>query len=467
MEIRAKDILKLGYKTGPWIPLVLEAMQKGDLKHATDKERLAKAEDVLVNPENYHGVDYWDKVVAKIYPPKSPNALREAAVPVEIFGTDIIEEGAFHQIYQAAKLPVSVKAALMPDAHQGYGLPIGGVLATKEAVIPYGVGVDIGCRMAMTIYPYRDFENKKIHQELVNAITRNTFFGTGQERPKMADHEVIENPIFNTTHLLRTLKEKAARQLGTSGSGNHFVEFGELEVTSQDVASTIVPGKYLALLTHSGSRGLGANIAKHYTNAAKRLRHLDPSVANLAWLMMDEEEGMEYWDAMNLAGDYAKACHDVIHDSIAKFINEKAALKIENHHNFAWRENHNGEDLIVHRKGATPAGVGVMGIIPGSMSTPGYVVKGRGNERSLNSASHGAGRAMSRGKAREAFNWNDVHADLKENKVHLIGGGLDESSGSYKDVNEVMKYQTNLVDVMAKFTPRIVRMAGSDQEPED
>lgn len=465
-EITAKKLLSLGYKSGPWIPLVLEAIQKGDLKHATDEQRLEVAEDVLVNPDKYYGTDYWDKVVVKLYPPKSPQTLRETPVPVTVYGNSIIETGAFTQIYQAAKLPVSVKASLMPDAHQGYGLPIGGVLATKDAVIPYGVGVDIGCRMALTVYPMRDFEDAKIHSDLCAAISKNTFFGTGAERNRIAEHEVLDNNVFNSTHLLRSLKDRAAKQLGTSGSGNHFVEFGEIDLAENSLG--LEPGKYLGLLTHSGSRGLGANIARHYTNAAKRLRYgLDSSVSNLAWLMMSEQEGVEYWEAMNLAGDYAKACHDVIHNTIAKYINEVPLLKIENHHNFAWKEIHDGEELIVHRKGATPAGKGVLGIIPGSMSTPGFVVSGLGKDDSLHSASHGAGRAMSRTAAIQTFNWDTVKEDLKNKKVHLLGGGLDESSGSYKDVNAVMQYQTDLVEIIAKFMPRIVKMAGSNEPAED
>lgn len=462
--ITAKDLIKIGYKTGPWIPLVLEAISKGSLKYAPDKERLEVAGDILAHPEEYRENEYWGKVVEKIYPPKQVNALRDTCVPIEMFGVPLIEEGALHQIYQSAKLPVSYRAALMPDAHSGYGLPIGGVLATTNAVIPYGVGVDIGCRMAMTLYPIRDLSNPSIHKELCDAIVKNTTFGAGGERPKQAEHEVMDNEMFSTISILRNLKDKAAKQLGTSGSGNHFVEWGEVQFTDD----TIVPrGTYLALLSHSGSRGLGANIAKRYTDVAKKKRKLDTTISNLAWLMMDEEEGIEYWNAMNLAGDYAKACHDIIHASIAKEIWEKPILKIENHHNFAWKETHYGEDVIVHRKGATPAGKGVMGIIPGSMATPGYVVIGKGNSASLESASHGGGRAMSRSKAKQSFIWHSVREQLEKANVHLIGGGLDECPESYKDIDKVMSYQTELVDVVAKFSPRIVRMTGDNSEPED
>jgi tRNA-splicing ligase RtcB len=433
------------------------------MKHSTDQERLEVASEVLALPEEYRENEYWGKVVEKLYPPKSPTALRDQAVDVEIYGAGLIEEGAFHQIYQAAKLPISYKAALLPDAHQGYGLPIGGVLATENAVIPYGVGVDIGCRMALTIYEMRDIT--RFHSELVSAIEKNTFFGAGMEHPKRPEHEVLESDVFQTTSLLCGLRDKAAKQIGTSGSGNHFCEFGIIELSDDSLG--VPAGEYLGLLTHSGSRGLGAKIAHHYTDKAKKLRKLDPKVSNLAWLMMDEEEGMEYWAAMNLAGDYAKACHDIIHQSIARSLNERALVKIENHHNFAWQERHDDKDLIVHRKGATPAGEGVLGIIPGSMATPGYVVRGKGVSASLCSASHGSGRTMSRSKAKQSIVWNHVRTQLQESSVHLMGGGVDESPGVYKNIDDVMNAQSELVDVLAKFTPRIVRMAGSDEEPED
>ena len=462
--MKAKELIKIGYPSGPWISLLLDIFEKGAMKRCLEEDKQSTAEDLLANPENYRNNPVFCKVVEKLYPPKQDTDMRTSPVDVKIYGADIIEEGALHQIYQAAKLPIAYKAALMPDAHAGYGLPIGGVLACENAIVPYGVGVDIGCRMALSIFPLRDFEDRKTHDSLVRAISQNTFFGAGVENSKKPEHVVMDDLRFTTLSVLRNLKEKAARQLGTSGSGNHFVEFGELEMLEDGLLER---GKYLALLTHSGSRGLGANVAKHYTNLAKRLRKLDSNVSHLAWLRMDEQEGMEYWEAMNLAGEYAKANHDVIHHYIAKQLKEKPLFKVENHHNFAWKELVDGRECIVHRKGATPAQNATLGIIPGSMSTPGYLVAGRGIPESLNSASHGAGRTMSRSKAKESFIWHDIRKELEEKKVHLIGGGVDESSGSYKDVNAVMSRQQDLVDILAKFTPRIVKMAGDDEEPED
>ena len=171
---------------------------------------------------------------------------------------------------------------------------------------------------------------------------------------------------------------------------------------------------------------------------------------------------------MNLAGDYASACHHIIHAKIAKAIGEKPLAMVENHHNFAWKEvlsgveGWEGNEVIVHRKGATPAGKDVLGIIPGSMTAPGFIVKGKGEVTSLNSASHGAGRKMSRTKALANITHEALKKELQDHGVKLIGGGLDEAPFAYKDIHEVMKSQTTLVDVLGKFYPAIVQMDGSD-----
>jgi tRNA-splicing ligase RtcB len=186
---------------------------------------------------------------------------------------------------------------------------------------------------------------------------------------------------------------------------------------------------------------------------------LPKEAANLAWLDMNSEAGQEYWLAMNLAGDYASACHEVIHKKLTAAIGASVLASVENHHNFAWKETWNGEEVIVHRKGATPAGKGVMGIIPGSMTAPGFLVRGLGNEAAINSASHGAGRQMSRTKAIEQISQEDMQAVLKANGVTLIGAGLDEAPMAYKNIHQVMNAQRELVTVVAKFEPKIVRMA--------
>lgn len=213
------------------------------------------------------------------------------------------------------------------------------------------------------------------------------------------------------------------------------------------------------MLTHSGSRGFGATVAGYYTKLAKELCRLPKEAANLAYLDMNSAEGQEYWLAMNLAGDYASACHEVIHNRLSKAIGGTVLAKVENHHNFAWKEQWNGQEVIVHRKGATPASKDVMGIIPGSMTAPGFLVRGKGEMNSINSASHGAGRQMSRTKAIQTIKPDEMRTILKDHGVTLIGAGLDEAPMAYKNIDMVMAAQTDLVDVLARFMPKIVRMA--------
>lgn len=378
-----------------------------------------------------------------------------------MYGASQIEEGAIKQMETAMRLPVTVGGALMPDAHQGYGLPIGGVLATKNAVIPYGVGVDIGCRMALSIYDIPESHFSENRAKYKRELLAQTKFGAGNGYlgSERADHAVIDRTEFGLTPFIKQLQDKAHAQLGTSGGGNHFVEFGIIEFAKADDALNIAKGRYLALLTHSGSRGFGATIAGHYTKLAKEICKLPQEAVNLAYLDLGSTEGQEYWLAMNLAGDYASACHEVIHRKMAKAIGGQVLAKVENHHNFAWKETWNGEEVIVHRKGATPASKDVLGIIPGSMTAPGFLVRGKGDPDSIQSASHGAGRQLSRTKAKLQVSKEQMRQELKNKGVMLIGGGLDEAPMAYKDIHQVMEAQMDLVEVVATFQPRMVRMA--------
>lgn len=293
--------------------------------------------------------------------------------------------------------------------------------------------------------------------QLENILKEHTKFGMYETHAKKHDHELFERSEFNEVPLLKKLKLKAVKQLGTSGSGNHFVEFGEVTLPENNLWD-LKAGRYVGLLSHSGSRGLGANIAKHYTYLATRQCPLPKNVQHLAWLDLNTHDGQEYWMAMNLAGEYAKACHDDIHFRIGKLLGSKAVVKIENHHNFAWKETVNGEEHVVHRKGATPAARGELGIIPGSMTAPGFIVKGLGNEDSLNSASHGAGRLYSRRKCKDKFTKSDIKKQLRTHGVSLIGGGIDEAPMAYKDIRKVINNQNELIEVIGAFTPKIVRM---------
>jgi len=353
----------------------------------------------------------------------------------------------------------------MPDAHVGYGLPIGGVLATREAVIPYAVGVDIACRMKMTVLDLPADWLDSNEALLRAALEGETRFGVGASFRHRRTHDVLDAD-WGATPVTRQSKDKAWAQLGTSGSGNHFVEFGVFEPGDDSLG--LAPGKYLALLSHSGSRGTGAAVADHYSKLAQSLHpELPQELRHLAWLDLDTEAGAEYWAAMELMGRYAAANHACIHRHIHQALGAQVLLDLENHHNFAWREEHDGEELIVHRKGATPAGEGVVGIIPGSMASTTYVVRGKGSSDALNSASHGAGRLMSRTRALETFDWKQVKPYLAARNVKLISAGLDEVPMVYKDIDEVMAAQSDLVAPIARFAPRLVKMAPAGERPED
>lgn len=319
---------------------------------------------------------------------------------------DDIEAGALRQMDNACSLPISLAAALMPDAHQGYGLPIGGVLAADNAVIPFAVGMDIACRMKLSVLdlPTGDLTAKP--EKLRNALLRETAFGVGAHYRTPLDHEVMDMD-WTVSPITRAGLDKAWKQLGTSGSGNHFVEFGVLTLdrpavlwsdpaaAGRHAGQALEAGGHLALLSHSGSRGVGGQVAQHYSRRAAQMHpELSKQLSHLAWFDLDSSEGREYWAAMELMGRYAAANHQLIHRRIVRSLGAEVLADVENHHNFAWLEQHGGRTAVVHRKGATPAHAGALGIIPGSMATPGYVVRGKGVSAAINSAAHGAGRRL-------------------------------------------------------------------------
>jgi len=397
--------------------------------------------------------------------PARPTDERKTPAPYRQWG-DNLEAESIRQMENACRLPVSVRGALMPDAHRGYGLPIGGVLATQNAVIPYAVGVDIACRVKMSVLDLPVETVDREEPRLRSAIDRETVFGVGGKFRRPREHAVMDED-WSVSPVTVENRDKAWSQLGTSGSGNHFVEFGELEVPEGSGLS-IEPGRYLALLSHSGSRGTGASVAAHYSKLAMR-RHpnLPSELRHLAWLDLDTQAGREYWEAMELMGKYASANHACIHRHVVRNLGAQVLLDVENHHNFAWKERHLGRELVVHRKGATPAGRGVLGIIPGSMASPTYIARGLGSEESLESAAHGAGRVMSRTQAKKTFRWGDVNRYLRERGVKVMSAGLDEVPMVYKDIDEVMDAQSDLVERVARFTPRLVKMAPAGERPED
>jgi tRNA-splicing ligase RtcB len=294
---------------------------------------------------------------------------------------------------------------------------------------------------------------------LKKALQQYTHFGNEGGLEFKQEHEVLDNSDFTATPLLKRLHGKAWRQLGSSGSGNHFVEFGIVELEAENTLG-LPPMRYAALLSHSGSRSLGANIAQHYTTIAMNRCKLPGEAKSLAWLDLKSAEGEEYWRSMMLAGEYAKACHDRIHYNLCHGLGLRVLRVIENHHNFAWKETlADGKEYVVHRKGATPAAKDVYGIIPGSMLAPGYIVRGLGSELSLSSAAHGAGRKMSRQKAKESFTMSGMKKMLQSQKITLTGGSPEEAPMAYKDIEMIMKSQGTLVATEGRFYPKVVRMA--------
>lgn len=461
-NLKTKELSKMGYTNDQARSLVINTISK-HYKHHTTTEITELLTQIINNPENYLDHEHLGKIAETLTGKTKSHdfeafSLSAQPGPFKVYGTKEIDTGAKKQMELAMSLPVAIQGALMPDAHTGYGLPIGGVIATHNAIIPYAVGVDIGCRMSLSIIDESASFFMRYSHQIKLALKKHTHFGMEGSLDIQPYHEILDSPVFNETEFLRCLQGKAARQLGTSGSGNHFVEFGEIELFENN-SMKLPAKKYMALLSHSGSRGLGANIAGHYTQIAVERCRLPREVQKLAWLDLATEAGQEYWISMNLAGEYAKACHDTIHQTLLKSLGLQTLTKIENHHNFAWKEKSaNGNEMIVHRKGATPAHQGEMGIIPGSMTTPAYLIAGKGAELSLNSASHGAGRAMSRTKAKQNMTASALKKLLNNAGVTLIGGSVEESPMAYKDIEKVIAAQKDLIEVQGKFLPKIVRM---------
>lgn len=460
-----KQLAKLGVPENcmdQTMTLMQSLIQAGMRGKAAKTQILA----VLEDPESYLETQPY-AVLAQALCEQEEVAEELTAKQYKTWGEEFIDQASHKQMMQACSLPNAVGGALMPDAHLGYGLPIGGVLALENAVCPYAVGVDIACRMKLSVLdlPVESFKKESRVDQLQKALEDGTVFGTGKSWDRKQEHPVMDQD-WRVTKITRQSRDKAWNQLGTSGSGNHFVEFGLLTLKQDDLG--LPAGEYVALMSHSGSRGTGHAVCSTYSAIArKNLPRKYEQVGVLAWLDLDTEAGQEYWAAMNLMGDYAAANHDVIHRNVSRLSGAKVLTSIENHHNFAWKEIHNGKEVVVHRKGATPAGEGVLGVIPGSMATPAYVVRGLGNASSYASASHGAGRMMSRTKAREQYRINAVKGDLAAKGIRVVSAGSDEVPMAYKSIEDVMNAQVDLVERVAQFDPKVVKMCGDGSRPED
>lgn len=465
--ITPEELLQLGFSSNCIAsPIFQKALHLAQKMNIPEEVYKASLRQLLQKPDDFlHDTLFRDVAILLTTERNTLPYIRETPAPYQQWGGADMDDMALAQMQNACSLPIAIRGALMPDAHVGYGLPIGGVLAVEKAVIPYAVGVDIACRMRLTVtdIPMDFFNNKHERIRLIEALEKKTRFGVGAS---FAPHERHEHPIMDEdwgeSPITKEYKDLAWKQLGTSGGGNHFAEFGELYCDADVELGGILikKGSYLSLLSHSGSRGTGEKVADYYCRRAMQQHPWLPKpIQHLAWFDMESHDGQEYWNAMERMGRYAEANHALIHHHILQYLGAKSLTSVENHHNFAWHEEVDGKPAIVHRKGATPAASGVQGIIPGSMGTPGFVVSGKGDSASLNSCSHGAGRIMSRGMALRQFTEDDVSRFLTAKGIELLSGGSDEAPMVYKDIFAIMQAQEDLVHTLARFDPKIVKMA--------
>ena len=385
---------------------------------------------------------------------KTPLAVMSHLQPLEIkfwISEKDLEQGALEQAENLSKLPFAFHhIAIMPDSHQGYGMPIGGVFAAKDAIIPFCVGVDIGCGMCAQRTNLKNIPKdqlRKLSQKIQNRIP------TGFNKHKKSIAE-IRKPVCQLEIVEQNLKN-AELQLGTLGGGNHFIE---IQKGDDD---------YIWIMIHSGSRNLGKKVADHYNKIAKGLNKQwlssVPSRYDLAFLPLDSEQGQSYKREMDFCVKYAFQNRKVMMEIVKEELQEKITTPInfDNFvniaHNYAKMENHYGQNVMVHRKGATRARLGEVGIIPGSQGTKSYIVEGLGNRESFHSCSHGAGRKMSRKKAKEKLDLQTEQSKMGD-VVHDMRSKdrLDEAPGAYKDINIVMKAQEDLVKIIVELTPLMV-----------
>jgi len=315
--------------------------------------------------------------------------MEKKAAPLEMFGNigEHIPASAADQMYTVMRLPMATKGALMPDAHLGYAMPIGGVAVLEGAISPSFVGYDISCMVQLSLFDLEvdDFEADRMHfAEMLNSVTS---FGMGADfANSRREHAVMESSTWNEVKTPGRFKTLAQKQLGTSGGGNHFADLVSIEFLTE-LDGLRVGDRRIGLLTHSGSRGTGHKLATHYVRKAEEYtRQIAKGVPKgYEWLPLDHELGQEYLAAMTLMGEYARANHDLIHDHFCTEAGLQTAQRIWNRHNYVWIDG----DEVTHRKGATPAEAGQLGLIPGTSGTPSYLVRGLGNAESLNSSSHG------------------------------------------------------------------------------
>lgn len=377
---------------------------------------------------------------------------RTGRVPLKSWAVDA-EAGALEQAINLTKLPFAMNhVALMPDAHQGYGMPIGGVLFADKAVVPYAVGVDIGCGVVLieTNWTLHDMEGDPVY-ELLQAIARDVPVGNGPQ----AQHRSAQGEPFDPGEVpayVTAILESADVQLGTLGGGNHFLEL-----------QSDADGRVWFML-HSGSRSVGKKLCDYHHAVASRLCqrwHVDLPDKELAFLPWETEEAQAYWRDMNMALRWAEENRRRMAGKVIAAIGELTGYSawqvLDIHHNYAAFENHFGHNGIVHRKGAVRARAGEMVLIPGSMGTASYIAEGLGNPDSFMTCQHGAGRARSRAATRRTVTLEQMEAQMADAGVVLVTPDpakvTDESSFAYKDIEEVMAASADLIKPLRRLTP--------------
>lgn len=377
--------------------------------------------------------------------------------PIKLW-LDDIEDGALAQAKNLANLPfVHHHVAIMPDAHQGYGMPIGGVMATRDVVIPNAVGVDIGCGMAAVRTSLSSLSREQLKESM--RLIRNAVPVGFRHHQQPQDKGMMPTQGKHSRGVLSVVKREyknALYQLGTLGGGNHFIEIQK----GSD-------GR-IWLMVHSGSRNLGFKVANYYNRLAIDLNSRQgskiPKNWQLAFLLVDSAEGRNYLSEMDFCVDFARANRELMLQRIEEALVQAAAPvyfdpPINIAHNYAAQEHHFNKDVMVHRKGATRARDGEFGIIPGSQGTPSYIVRGLGNPESFQSCSHGAGRRMGRKAAQRQLDLAKEQERLdKQGIIHAIRGkkDLDEAAGAYKDIDQVIDNQLDLVEVVVTLRPLAV-----------
>lgn len=380
--------------------------------------------------------------------------------PIKLWLNDI-EDGALAQAKNLANLPFVFRhIAIMPDAHQGYGMPIGGVMATQGVIVPNAVGVDIGCGMCAVKTSLKNLNRETIKKimggssENKGGIRSSVPVGFNHHK-KNQDEKWMPEPN-DYTPIVKAQYSSALKQVGTLDGGNHFIE---IQKGSDG---------YTWLMIHSGSRNIGYRVAKHYNGVAidlnEKWHSIVPKKWELAFLPFDSDEGQTYRKEMEYCVDFALSSRQLMMERVKESVSAicpdaKYGEIINIAHNYAAMEHHFKKNVMVHRKGATKAQIGQLGIIPGSQGTASYIVEGLGNKESFESCSHGAGRKMGRKQAQRELDFDKEKKRLDDlGVIHSVRNkeDLDEAAGAYKDISTVMANQTDLVEIKVELKPLAV-----------